>query len=126
MAIYGIGAYWDEDKSEEFINNNIASIGYKEKHAPYMYELAREIESGDIIFIKSFTPKQGLTIKAVGIILDNQINDTIIGKKGWNVKWLWTGKEKIGKPKDKINVRMMTLFKEKNPQVKNTIINKIT
>lgn len=123
MAVYGIGANYGRDVSSDFINQNVACIGYDEKDAPPAHDILRSIKTADLIFIKSFTPRGGLTIKAVGIVTDSHVIDIAGLGKGLSVHWQWTGKEQIGKINDRWPVRSVTIYEEHNPDVKRRIIN---
>ena len=77
MAIYGIGAFYGGgigNVTESFLLRNSACVGWEESDAPSLYQLIKYIKVGDIIYIKSKTPQKGLTIKAVGIVFDDQIS----------------------------------------------------
>jgi hypothetical protein len=39
MAIFGIGAYYDKDVSQEFIDNSIAGPGWDESEAPELFNI---------------------------------------------------------------------------------------
>lgn len=91
MAVWGIGAYYKGDnsidKTQDFINQGFACIGWEEKDAPALYQMIKSVKTGDIIYIKSFTPNQKqLYIKAVGIVTDNYKKHTDLGY-GVKVKW---------------------------------------
>lgn len=90
MAIYGFGAYYDRDVSKEFISNGLACLGWSSKKAPSLHKLLKHIKIGDLIYIKSHPPDKGLTIKAVGIILDDTLSNTDMGTC-LNVEWIWSG-----------------------------------
>jgi hypothetical protein len=49
MAIFGIGATYEEDVSPEFINKGVACVGWNEKKAQPLHNLLRHIKIGDII-----------------------------------------------------------------------------
>mgnify|MGYP004443966433 FL=1 len=71
MSVWGIGAYFDKDVSDEFIANNHAGIGWAKNDAPALYEIVKKIQRGDLIYIKSLSQtKKQLHIKAVGIVKD--------------------------------------------------------
>ena len=58
MAIYGVGATFDEvDVSQYFIDNNVAGIGWPIKYAPDLHQFIQSLKVGDIIYIKSFAKK---------------------------------------------------------------------
>ena len=68
MAIFGIGAFYDRDVSGEFLEHGCACVGWAEADAPPAHAILHHLRGGDVIFIKSFTPNAGLTIKAVGLV----------------------------------------------------------
>ena len=71
MTVYGIGAYYDKDVSSEFITHNFACIGWSYDASPYLHEMMLRFKIGDIVYIKTFTPQLGLTINAVGVVVDS-------------------------------------------------------
>lgn len=79
MAIWGIGAYYfddREDKSDIFINEGTAFIGYLEKDKPEYYELIKQVRIGDVLVLKARFPlnRHVLRIKAVGMATDTNFN----------------------------------------------------
>ncbi len=77
MAVWGIGAYYKNsspaDKTDEFLNDKRAYIGWNEPDAPALYRMFDSIKAGDLIYIKSFAPKtKQMQIKAVGIVKDTK------------------------------------------------------
>jgi len=114
MAIYGIGAYYNgtDDVSEEFVNKNLACIGWDASDAPTLHLMLRYIKVGDIIYIKSAPIGQGLRVKAIGIVADNSIVIDPIIKTGITMKWIWTGNDVINVSDDKNNIRNNTLYEE--------------
>lgn len=124
MAIYGIGANYDGVGSvlEEFQTKGLACIGWLPEEAPTLHKILEQIDIGDIIFIKSYPPSDGLIIKLVGITIDDQIlEDNSLGR-GIKVKWVWEGKEELGKIDDKYNVRMNTIYQEHNSMILKRVI----
>lgn len=125
MAIYGFGAYYDDsrDVSEELIRAGFACVGWPEEDAPPLHNLLRDIGIGDIVFLKSFTPQSGLTIKSVGIVTGRGPVHTE-GHLGWGVPvmWRWQGEERLGHLNDKYAARTMTLFEEHNPDVQRRVV----
>ena len=92
MAVWGIGAYYNDskvkDKAQDFLRNNFAYIGWKEPEAPAIYQMLRSIKVGDMIYIKSFSPKtKTLHIKALGIVIDNKLQYSEDLGTGVAVKW---------------------------------------
>lgn len=91
MAVWGFGAYYKgdngTDKTQDFINQGFACIGWSENDAPALYQMIKSVKIGDIIYIKSFTPKQNqIYIKAVGVVIDSFDNYDSLGY-GVKVKW---------------------------------------
>jgi len=125
MAVYGIGAYWDgtEDVSEEFIHNGIACIGWDISDAPTLFQVMKFIKNGDIIYIKAAPPGQFI-IKAVGIVINNEIQPRENMGSCIQVNWLWSGNEHLN-ISDKYNVRNNTLYEEFNLEVQTWAIDHI-
>jgi len=124
MAIYGIGAcYGKEDVSAEFISEGLACVGYDYEDAPSLHKLLKHIKVGDLIYIKAYPPNIGLIIKAVGIVINDEVKtDPNLGR-GLKVKYVWKGKEVIGQlKKDPYNVRNITIYEEFNPEVQERVI----
>jgi len=117
MSIYGIGATYDRDVADEFVNNNVACVGWDITDAPSLHEILKLFKVGDIVYIKSSPIGQGLRVKAIGIITDNQIRNVPNLGTGVGVKWIWTGHENFGTIDDKYNVRNNTLYEEFNKNV---------
>ena len=68
---------------------DIAVAVYDKADAPVYHALLRRISNGDVIYLKSFTPQAGLTIKAVGIVTDDTVYEPP-GDLGSGVKVRWT------------------------------------
>ena len=133
MGIFGVGATFNntEDVSKDFIDNNIAGIGWGEKYAPDLYQFIQSLKVGDIIYIKSFAPtSQTTTIKAIGIIIDDKIVKKFsIGEHkigiGRNIKWLNKKTFTIKNPQGKHNVVNNSFYEEFNPEIQKAIIDRI-
>lgn len=129
MAIYGIGAFYDEDVSEEFISNELIGVGWDSTDAPELQEYLRSLKVGDIVYIKAAFGGADITVKAIGIITDNVIrtssdsNDLVT--TGRNVAWLTTERFIIPRPMEKNNVRSNTIYEEFHPIVQQEIIQRI-
>ncbi|MGP8215680.1 MAG: hypothetical protein ACLQQ4_08975 [Bacteroidia bacterium] len=125
MAIFGIGAYFSGgqgDVSERFISEGLACIGWGEDEAPTLHEILRYIKLGDIIYIKSNPINQGLRIKAVGIVTDNNVIENSELGSGVRVRWIWTGLD-IQEIEDIYNVRNNTIYEEHNRDVQTIVLN---
>jgi len=126
MAVFGVGAYYDSDVSQDFINNNIVGVGWNEVDAPELQEYFKSLKVGDIVYIKAAFGGNDITVKAIGIIKDNNIiRQNELVSTGRNVKWLCTEKFVISKPKEKNNVRSNTVYEEFHPKVLTEIISRI-
>lgn len=95
MAIFGIGAYYDRDVSRDFLEHSCACVGWPEGDDPPAHAILRHLRVGDIIFIKSFTPNEGLTIKAVGLVSDGRVRSFADLGDGVRVRWAWNGEERV-------------------------------
>ena len=62
MAIFGIGARYEKDVSNDFILEECACIGWTQTEAGSLYEMLRRIKKGDIIYIKSYDYKNGTVL----------------------------------------------------------------
>lgn len=129
MAIYGIGAFYDEDVSEEFIEDNVIGTGWDIGTAPELHEYFKSLKVGDIVYLKAAQFGKDITVKAIGVIVDNVILNTtnhyrtVIGR---NVKWIDTESFVIPRPTEKNNVRSNTVYEEFHPLVQAEIIRRIT
>lgn len=127
MAIYAIGAYYDDDVSGEFIANNIAGPGWDSTQAPELHQFVRSLKVGDIVYIKSAPPSSAdIMVKGVGVITDDQVVSTSsVVAAGRNIKWLVTENFRIPKPAEKNNVRQNTMYEEFHPDVQSAILAKL-
>ncbi len=127
MAIFGLGAYYDKDVTSKFLLNNVACIGWSYEDAPSLHKVMRHIKVGDIIYIKSYPLAQGLEIKAIGIVLDDNVFPLKdVGEACLKVKWIWEGSEVIGKIDDKYYVKRLTIYEEFNPDVQKKVVDLLT
>lgn len=128
MAIYGIGANYDgEDVSQTFIDDSIVATGWDSDLAPDLHEYFREINIGDIVYIKSCSWSSDISVKAIGIVIDNQILTPAGGHQlveiGRNVKWLYTDFLVLDRPSNqKNNVRANTIYREFHPDIISSIM----
>jgi len=122
MAVFGIGAYHDHDVTPDFLKQHCACVGWKEEQAPPAHGLLRALRTGDIIFIKAFTPEAGLTIKAVGVVQEGRVREYNDLGSGVPVRWVWNGEKRIGKLDDKWPVRSVTIYEEYHPEVQGAVL----
>jgi hypothetical protein len=125
MAIFGIGAFFEEDVSSQFINNNLAGVGWNIEDAPDLHQFICSLKVGDIIYIKAFPPGSELIVKAIGIIINEEIHSRPPVSCGRNVRWLFTTPFTLQIPRQKNNVRANTLYEEYHPQIQNEILRRI-
>jgi hypothetical protein len=125
MAIFAIGAFFEEDVSSQFINNNLAGVGWNAEDAPDLHQFIRSLKVGDIIYIKAFPPGGDLIVKAIGIIINEEIHSRPPVSCGRNVRWLFTAPFTLQIPRQKNNVRANTLYEEYHPQIQNEILKRI-
>jgi hypothetical protein len=123
MSIYGIGAFYENDVSKEFIKHNVIGCGWSISDAPEIHQFVASLKVGDIVYIKSFSPNSvDLFVKAIGIIIDDEIINTDLVSCGRNVKWFMKKEIRIPKPDEKNNMRMNTIYEEFNPRIQKVII----
>lgn len=130
MAIYGVGAYYECDVSEKFLNNGLVGVGWDAVDAPELQQYFTSLKVGDIVYIKAAFGGADITVKGIGIICDNIVRthaDTNgIVTAGRNVVWLSKERFVIAKPAEKNNVRSNTVYEEFHPEIQKQIISRIT
>ncbi len=128
MAIYGVGAYYEEDVSEEFITDCVVGTGWNAQDAPELHQYFRSLKVGDIVYIKACFGGAPITVKGIGILTDNIILDKsnhYLLEVGRNVRWVSTEQFTILRPKEKNNVRSNTVYEEFHPVVQAEILKRI-
>ncbi|HHT00697.1 MAG TPA: hypothetical protein ENK73_07565 [Thiomicrospira sp.] len=127
MAIFAVGAYYDEDVSDDFIKNNIAGPGWSKLDAPELHQFVNSLKVGDIVYIKSASPSsKDIIVKAIGVVADDVlVTSSSVVSVGRNIKWLITQDFRIPKPKEKNNVRLNTMYEEFHPEVQRGILDKL-
>ena len=108
MAVFGLGAYYNgtTDMTDDFLSNGVACIGWRRNDALPLHRIIRHVKMGDIIYIKAHPPTQGLIIKGVGIVVDDEVfSDSDLGEACLNVRWVWRGNELVGHINDRYPVR---------------------
>jgi hypothetical protein len=126
MAIYGVGAYYDEDVSADFVKNNLVGVGWSYQEAADLHQFIRSLKVGDIVYIKAAPPGQNIIYKAIGIIIDDQIRDDVnsggLVHCGRNVRWVSTSTFTLPPRSGKNNVQNNTLYEEFDPRAQAVII----
>ncbi len=131
MAIFGIGAYYDEDVSDDFIQNSIAGPGWDKEKAPELFQYMASLKVGDIVYIKSCpASSKDIHVKGIGFVSDHvllteQSDTNGLVSAGRRIKWINAEKFTIPKPQEKNNVRSNTLYEEFHPEVQKVIMEKV-
>ena len=128
MAIFGIGASYDkEDVSQAFIKANLVGVGHGVKDAPELHQFIRSLKVGDVVYIKSFSPRSSnIFVRGIGVIIDDKEVKNRIVSCGRNVKWVDIQEFRITKPThEKNNVRNNAMYEEFHPQVQRMILERL-
>lgn len=73
MAIWGMGSFFNgtDNQFDNFISGKFVCMLWKEDDVPEFYEMMKEIQLGDIIYLKSFQRGSNeMHINAVGIVTE--------------------------------------------------------
>lgn len=83
MAIYGAGSVWAEGEvMENFFAKNNFVLGWGYDDAEDLYGLISSVKVGDIIYLKSKSPKSPrMTVKAIGIVSKSLVHYLIANEK---------------------------------------------
>ena len=138
MKVWGIGTNWwtDDtktrfnDRTNHFLNDGVAAIGWSKDKAPGLYAMADEVEIGDIIYLKSYIIKGSqIRIKAIGKVTNNNYKTPKYeGCRVFKVEWLKMERlEKIPltDAEKTNNVFRNTLYREYNPRIIQIIMKKL-
>ena len=129
MAIYGVGAFYEEDVSPDFISKNLVGVGWEQTDAPDLHQFMRSLKVGDIVYIKAAPPGQRIIAKAIRKIIDDQICDASNSGGsvhcGRNVRWVTTTAFTLPARAGKNNVQSNTLYEEFDPLAQAGIIDRI-
>ena len=118
--IYGIDANWKgEDLSEQFLDRGIAGVGWRREGYPSVHPLLTRMQVGDVIYIKSYPPGEGLIVKGVGFLRTSvTFADEKLGGTFRRVAWFWRGYEHISVIGERHNARRLdALYEELDPEV---------
>lgn len=131
MAIFGIGAYYDQDVSAQFIENNIAGPGWGQDQAPELFQYIASLKVGDIVYIKSCSAaSKDIHVKGIGFVADHRLltseEDTRgLVSAGRRINWINRERFVIPKPQEKNNVRSNTIYEEFHPEIQRIIMSKV-
>jgi hypothetical protein len=133
MAVWGIGSFFHgtDNQFDNFIDGNFVCMLWKEDEVPEFYEMMREIQLGDIVYLKSF--KRGsneMHVNAIGIVTDTfkSVNSHIGYENCKNeigVRWINKNPTLIIKVNSIYKQRKTTISKEYDKNVIEKIISKI-
>lgn len=130
MAIYGVGAYHEEDVSADFISCNLVGVGWPYQDAADLHQFMRSLKVGDIVYIKAAPPGQQVIVKGIGLIIDDQIRDNAnsggLVHCGRNVRWVSTATFTLPPRSGKNNVQNNTLYEEFDPIAQAEVVTRIT
>jgi hypothetical protein len=130
MSIFAFGAsYEGDDMTQAFVSAGVACVGWDQNEAPYAHQMLRRITVGDVVAIKSYAPRQGLFIKAVGLVTEPHYLVGFLPSLGHAVRVDWVRHSDPGLPHhvgvmgDKADyIRRGTLFEELNPSLQKLFI----
>jgi hypothetical protein len=91
----------------------------------FIHRLLKHIKTGDVIYIKAHPPGRNLTVKAVGIVENESVEDIDgLGRAGLHVRWLWSGPAVTWQEStdERYNVRANTLYEEFSQAVQTRIL----
>jgi hypothetical protein len=142
MAIFGAGSNWDgTEVKQQFFEESKFVVGWNEAHSKDLYEAVSQLKVGDIIYLKSVSPRyiRHIEVKGIGIVTKSFIQCLQSGEFGgvdisdWNalfVKVHWIRKTRftieIPESEGKLtNVRPATFYEEYLPFVQEKIIGAI-
>lgn len=142
MAIFGAGSVWGVDeKIEDFFKDGNFVLGWNYENAIDLYMLISSVKVGDILYIKSKSPRfSNMTIKAIGIVTESLSYSLINTPKRYEsvkeggglsigVKWVIKTpfeiviEENSGKL---TSIRTSSFYEEFLPSIQNTIIEHLT
>lgn len=142
MAIYGAGSVWESgEEMENFFANNNFALGWDYVRAEDLYGLISSVKAGDIIYLKSKSPKSSkMNVKAIGIVTESFVHYLIVnkielgalkemGSLAIGVKWVLKipFELKIEEKQGKLTTfRPSTFYEEFLPSVQREIINHLT
>ncbi len=130
MAIWGFGYKYEAgtyDKSEEFISQGLVCSGWGKSNI-YVFQQLKQIKIGDIVFLKTYDKKAyKLRIKAIGIVVSNDIQDYPDLGSCLKVKYLkkYTDPLEIEVDDRVPHIRTATLYEELNPKICQTILKEL-
>lgn len=133
MAIWGMGSHFngEDNQIDNFIKDNFVCMLWKESEVPEFYEMMKEIQLGDIIYLKSFQRgSSNMHINAIGIVTQTfSKTNTHVGYENCGneigVKWINKNPKTTVEVNSIYKQRKTTICKEYNKEVIDIIIDSI-
>lgn len=125
ISVWGFGFYFgkNRDSKDEFIEQKYVTINYSEDEAPEFIEMMKEINVGDIVYLKSWGIRNNtLHICAVGVVTSEMNTDN----HRISVNWLIDNINKEVTPNKKYRQRVASIYKEYNNEIKTLIFDLIS
>jgi hypothetical protein len=125
MAIFGVGFhYGKKDMKGHFIRKGAAYLGSICKDNPSAHSILESVQIGDIVYLKSHSPKAGLIVSAVGLVVRRYRRcKNPLGTACVTVEWFWHGQPyRFGKIPEAYNVRNNAIYHEMNPDLCRNIL----
>lgn len=80
--------------SDEFLNHGAACLDKSNKTESSLLGIFRTIRTEDVIFLKSFSPQTGISVKAIGVVLPGYPSENS-KEICMPVEWYWKGNNLI-------------------------------
>ena len=142
MAIFGAGSNWGgKEVKATFFDEEKFIVGWNEDNSKDIYEAVSQLKVGDIIYLKSVSPRyiRNIEVKGIGVVTKSFMQCLQSGEYGdlnisdWNslfikVKWLHQTSFMINVPESEgklTNVRPATFYEEFLPFVQEKILNEM-
>lgn len=130
MAIWGIGSHFHgtDNQIDNFINGKFVCMLWKEEDIPEFYEMMKDIQLGDIIYLKSFQRgSNDMHINAIGIVTETfRAENTHVGYEHCNnqigVEWINKNPNEVIQVNSIYKQRKTTICKEYDKKVVERII----
>lgn len=106
MAFFGMDQCYVEDMTGES-----GGIVCRTDASLHVHRLFQQLRSGDVVFIKRFTPRRGLDVLAVGAIAPGCRVEDATGSH-LQVQWLWKGSRHTINPDDRWPFRAESFYEE--------------
>lgn len=121
MAFWGIDERYAEEGTASIRPDEMGWIVCRQEEALSDHCLFHQIRTEDVVFIKEFSPENGLYIVAVGEVLPGGfVEDGAGGHVA--ARWLWTGWQHTVEPEDTDTFRRHPIYEEFDIAVQRELI----